>query len=127
MFIPQNGKITLTQILLPVSITAFTLFIMLAYQTSQIMRERNNLMQARNGQNEAVEQAQRVQTQLDALAVGTLKLSEGGNKNAKVIIDRMKSLGITVNGGQGSTTATTPEPAPAKETPAPAPAEDSAE
>ena len=119
MFTPsRDGKITPCQILLPLTLLAFVVFLLLGYQMTQIMREHQNWTNAKNTQNEAVQQAQKVQTQLDALAVGTLRLSEKGNKSAKAIIDRMKQLGITV---KDNAAVPTPAPAP-KAAPVPAPA-----
>lgn len=115
----RDGKITPCQILLPVTLLSFVVFIMLGYQLTQIMREHQNWMDNKNSQNEAVQQAQKVQTQLDALAVGTLRLSEKGNKSAKAIIERMKQLGITVKDNAAVPTAA---PAAAKPAPIPAPA-----
>jgi hypothetical protein len=97
MFSLPNGKITLNQILLPVSLVAFVVFIMVAFQFTQILQDRGTMQQAKTQQQKPLEDAQRVDAQLNALAVGTLKLSEKGDKDAKAIIDRMKKLGITVN------------------------------
>ncbi|MFY9287683.1 MAG: hypothetical protein WAO98_04185 [Alphaproteobacteria bacterium] len=109
----KDGKISVTQVLVPVGIVSFVLFIMLSFQMSQILRDRQNLQAAHMNQSKAFEEAQKVQTQLDALAVGTQKLAGKGNKNAKAIIDRMKKLGITVNDNAAL-------PAPAADAPAPA-------
>jgi len=113
----KDGKITIAQILFPVSLIAFILFIMLAFQSSQILRERDALHDARVNQEKTLEQAQKVQAQLDALAIGTKKLADQGNKNAKVIVDRMKRLGITIGSSQpaakGTDAAMPDTPAPA--------------
>jgi|GEM_PF-1208022 hypothetical protein len=97
MFSLPNGKVTIGQVLFPVSLVAFVLFIMLAFQMTQIMRDREAMHQAKAQQDKPIEDAQKVQTQLSALALGTKKLADKGDKDAKGIIDRMSKLGITVN------------------------------
>lgn len=103
----KDDKVTVAQVLFPVSLIGFVLFLFLAFQTSQLLNERESLHQARAQQDKPLEDAQKVGAQLNALAVGTLKLSQAGNKDAQGIIDRMKQLGITVT--PPSTTGTTPE------------------
>jgi hypothetical protein len=95
--INSNGKVTTTNILSVMGILAFVVFLSTTYQTSQILRDREGLRQALTQQDQPLQSLARVQTQLDALAVGTLKLSQKGDKNAQAIIDRMKQLGITVH------------------------------
>src|ERR1700677_2559226 len=96
MFNLPNGKVTIAQILLPVSLIGFVVFLMLAFEFTQIMRDRNAMRQAMTQQEKPLEDVQRVQTQLNALAIGTQKLADNGDSNAKGIIDRMNKLGITV-------------------------------
>ena len=128
----KDGKITAGQVLLPVSLLGFVLFIMLAFQASQILRERDALHEAKTQQDKPVEESQKVQAQLDALAVGTKKLADQGDKNAQTIIDRMKQIGITVStkgsGSPAGTMPTTAAPAGVEETaPAVAPTTSSEE
>lgn len=92
----KEFKITAGQLIFPVSLTAFVVFIMLAFQTSQLLRERDLLLTARSQQDKPLEEAQKVQVQLDALAVGTKKLATDGNKNAQLIVDKLKQLGVTI-------------------------------
>jgi len=96
MFNLPNGKVTVAQILLPVSLVAFVLFLLLAFEFTQVMRDRSAMRQAMAQQDKPVEEVQRVQTQLNALAIGTQKLADNGDSNAKGIIERMNKLGITV-------------------------------
>ena len=91
-------KITAGQLLFPLSLVAFVLFLLLAFQTTQIVRDREALHQARLQQDKPLEEANKVQAQLEALALGTKKLAEKGDKDAQAIIDRMKQIGITVGG-----------------------------
>jgi hypothetical protein len=96
MFTLNNGKVTDLHILQAVGLVAFVLFLTLAFQLSQVMRDHENLHDALARQDQPLENLTRIQSQLDTLAVGTLNLSQKGDKNAKEIIDRMKQLGINV-------------------------------
>ena len=92
-----SDKITTTQILLPVLLlsTAFAGF--LVYQTSLLTNEHDSLKQTYAQQTEPLAQVDKIKAQLNALAVGTLKLSEQGDKNAQTIIDALKKAGINVD------------------------------
>ncbi len=103
----KDFKVSVSNILLPLLLIAFTLFLMLAFQMTQIMRDREVLHQAKTQQDKPLEDVQKLQAQLSALALGTKKLADGGDKNAQTIIAQLKQAGITVG-----------EPAP---TPAPPP------
>jgi len=96
MFSLPNGKITIAQLLLPVSLVAFVLALMLAFQFTQILLERDAIKQAMTQQDKPLDDAKKVGTQLNALAMGTKKLADKGDKSAKAIIDRMKKMGISV-------------------------------
>jgi hypothetical protein len=99
----SSDKVTVGQLLFPVCLIALIVFSMLAFQTTQIVRERHMLNQTLEQQAPAVEQAQKVDAQLNALAAGTAKLAEKGDKNAEVVVAGMKRVGITLG----------PQPAPA--------------
>ena len=92
-----NGKVTLTQVLFPMSVLAFVIFLMLAFQFTQILRDREAMHQAKTQQDKPLEEAMTVSNQLNALAVGTQRLADKGDKGAKAIIERMDKLGIRVN------------------------------
>lgn len=124
MFSPPNGKVTVTQVLLPVSLMAFVLFIMLAFQTSQLLREHSNLSDIKNNQEEQFSQAQKVNNQLNALACGTKDFADKGNPSAAAIIERMKKIGITVGNCPVSATVKKAPAAAPKTAPAPKPADE---
>jgi hypothetical protein len=95
--IVPNGKITVAQILLPTTLVAFALFLMLSFQMTQVLRDRDALHQAKAQQEKPLEDAQKVQTQLDALVKGTQNLAEKGDKKAKGIVDKLIKLGVLPN------------------------------
>jgi hypothetical protein len=110
----SKNSLTAAHVLFPLSLLAFVIFMLMAFQASQILRDRDALHAAKTQQDKPLEESQKLQTQLDALAIGTKKLAEQGDKNAQSIIDRMKQLGITVNENKPGTAAapTNAQPAP---------------
>ncbi|MDX2027467.1 MAG: hypothetical protein SFW62_02395 [Alphaproteobacteria bacterium] len=92
----NNSGLTVARILYPIALLALILFVAMAFQLGQVLRDRTALHEARAQQDQPFEDTQKVRTQLDALAVGTLKLAQAGNKNAKTIINQLKEMGITV-------------------------------
>ena len=92
----KDDTISTGQLLYPVAVLAFVVFGYFAFQTFAIIEEHNGLNYTKTQQEQPVEQAKKVQSQLDALAIGTLKLAEKGNKDAAAIIANLKKLGITV-------------------------------
>jgi len=105
---------TVERIMWPVLLCALTLFFLVAFQTKSILTDRGMLSTVREGQQQALEQGQRVQAQLDALAIGTQRLAEGGNRNAKAIVDRLKEMNITINPAPANTAAAQPAAEPAQ-------------
>lgn len=110
----NSNSLTAGEVTLVISLIAFVLFLSLGFQTVQILRDRDSLHQFMSQQDKPLEDSRKVQAQVSALALGTKKLADGGDKNAAAIIERMQKLGITVGG---------PAPegaAPAAAAPAPA-------
>ncbi len=81
--------------------------ILVAFQTYELIRARNNLMTALAQQEQGIAQGQKIRAQLQALAQGTLRLSNEGDESARVIVDKLRQQGVTIN-------APGTAPAPAK-------------
>jgi hypothetical protein len=92
----KEFKVSISNVLLPLLLVSFTLFLTLAFQMTQIMRDREALHQAKMQQDKPMEDAQKLQAQLTALALGTKKLADSGDKDAQNIIAQLKQNGITV-------------------------------
>jgi len=112
-----TDKITATQLLFPLSLVSFVLVVFLGFQTTLLLSDRAALQQLRMGQDKPLEQVAKVKEQVNALAVGTLKLAKGGNKNAENIIGQMKKAGIDIQdqappGAAGQQPAPQPSPRP---------------
>ena len=72
-------------------------FLLVGFQTFELIWARNNLMTAQVQQEPAIQQGQKIRNQLQALAQGTLKLSNEGDENARVIVDNLRQQGVTIN------------------------------
>jgi hypothetical protein len=104
----KHGQFSVAHILFPMTLLALVVFISMAFQSIQVFRDRAALHQARIQQDKPVEDVRKLQAQLEALATGTLKLAEKGDKNAQGIIDRLKKLGVTVGQPKADSSATPP-------------------
>jgi len=92
-----SDKITATQLALPVFLLTVAVTGFLAFQTTLLVSDRSGLHQAYTQQDKPLEQIAKIKAQLNALAIGTLKLSQQGNKDAEIIITQMKKAGIDVS------------------------------
>lgn len=108
-----NFNINLRQLLIPISLSSLAVFLLIAHQSIQVIRDRGTLNDVKRNQEQAFQESQRLQAQLNALLVGTQQLADKGNKNAKVIADRLRSIGIQINTQQQTPApASTVSPAP---------------
>jgi len=108
----HETRLTVQNLLYPLALIAFTLLLVITYQTKQILRDRDALNVTIGRQQKAFEDGQRLQNQLSALLIGTQKLAEGGNKNAKAIADKLKNLGIQIQTPETQKAAQDVESAP---------------
>ncbi len=90
----KDAHVSTNEILFPVCLITFVVMAFLAFQTSLIMKDRDGLHDAIAQQNKPLEEANKVQTQFSALAMGTRKLAQSGDKEAAALVDRLKKAGI---------------------------------
>jgi hypothetical protein len=81
----------------PLLLFAIALVLWFAFQTLQLARERQQLGALSAGQDAQVDAAAKLRTSLDAMASATAKLADGGNVNAKLLVDELRKRGITIN------------------------------
>lgn len=91
---------------LPVLTLAVSLTLFLAFHVQQVLREQDNLKQVFAAQEQPLAQAKDMQQRLDRLAVGTLRLAEGGNENAKALVEKLKQAGVTITPPKNETVGT---------------------
>jgi len=90
----EKFDITATLILVPMAVLAITMVCFFAFQTTQIMQERNNLHNRSVRIDSAYENSQKVNSQFGGLVLGTQKLAKEGSSSAKNLVKRLMQIGI---------------------------------
>lgn len=82
---------------IPQILFAAGLVIWAGFQTTVLIQEKRNLTTLRENQENTVQQATKLRTQLDSIAAKTQILAEKGNTGAATIVAELKKRGITIN------------------------------
>jgi hypothetical protein len=82
---------------LPLLLVIAGLVIWSAFQTTQLVNERQALKAVHANQEQVVANAKKMRAQLDALAAGTKRLADQGNPNAQLIVQQLAKNGISIN------------------------------
>lgn len=80
----------------PLLLFGLVVVLFIAFQVSVLTRERIRLEQAHEQQEETVLKAREVRAQLDSIADKTARLADGGNANAKRLVDLLQARGVTI-------------------------------
>ena len=102
-----------TSAFLPILILSLVLLAWFAFQAFQLRTERDAMQVAMAGQDREVIEAKKLRDSLDAIARGTAQLADGGNANARLIVDELKKRGVTISPTEPMTTPGTTAPTPA--------------
>lgn len=81
----------------PLLLGLATLTLWFGFQTTQLLKEKDNLAAMRTNQTTVYNNAQKMRTQLDALAAETAKLAQAGNPHAAQLVNALKQRGITID------------------------------
>jgi hypothetical protein len=81
----------------PVLVLALAFVGWTGFQMLMLIREADALKSLQAGQEQAVQQSGKLRNGLDAIARETLKLADGGNPNARLIVDELRKRGVTIN------------------------------
>jgi hypothetical protein len=92
--VTNTDKISSTQILVPMGVMALSLVMLFAFQTNQVLKERDTLQQNLTKLDAPLEQSQKLNAQFGGLVVGTQKLAGEGNAIAKDFVGRLKKIGV---------------------------------
>ena len=95
----------------PLLLGLITLVLWFGFQTLQLVKERENLTALRTNQTAIYGNAQKMRTQLDAIAAETAKLAQAGNTNAALIVNALKQRGITIDPSKAQAPAPADKPA----------------
>ena len=86
-----------TSAFLPILLVTCAISGLLLFQTAQLYGDRARLADLRSTQRPAYKEAQRLQDQLEGMAADTALLAEQGNANATLIVEALRSRGITID------------------------------
>jgi len=81
---------------LQLALLTLALFVMVVFQTVQLIRERSTLGEVWANQEPTIQEGVRLRRQLDALATETSRLAADGDAGASTIIDDLRRQGITI-------------------------------
>ena len=82
---------------IPIVILALAIVGWAAFQTTQLLYERDALAAARFSQERLMETSKKLREGLDTVAKQTQLLANKGNASAKLVVDELKRRGITIN------------------------------
>lgn len=88
---------TRQSLFLPLALPFIAFVAWLAFQTWGLLGERSQLSLGIASQDQPVEQAKKLRTALDALAVTTQKLAAEGSASARTVVDELAKRGVTIN------------------------------
>jgi len=100
----------------PILLLSIGLLIWAGAQMFVMLSEHSRLKTLLSNQAAPYAASQKLRGQLDAIASGTQRLSDQGNKNARLVVDELRKRGITIT--PGTAPGTLPAPG-AIQTPAP--------
>jgi hypothetical protein len=86
-----------TSAFLPILLVTCAITGLLLFQASQLYADRSQLAVLRATQKPAFDEARRLQDQLEGMAADTALLADKGNANARLIVDALRSRGITID------------------------------
>jgi hypothetical protein len=81
----------------PVLLVALSVSCWFGFQTLQLVREQQQLEAVKVGLGPQELAATKLRTALDQVATATAKLATEGNGNARVIVEQLRSRGVTIN------------------------------
>ena len=90
----ENASTHPTTIELPVFLAVLALFLMLAFQSWQLVRAREALTAVREAQEVSLAEAIKFRDRINSLAADTQHLADGGNAAAKDVLEALRQQGI---------------------------------
>ncbi len=84
------------RLLLPILLTVLALFLLVAFQTVQLIRGHSALSALRTSQQADMDAGEKLRQQLQALAGQTAELANGGDAAAKDVVEQMRKQGFTL-------------------------------
>ncbi len=79
-----------------VLILSLAFFVMTAFQTFMLVAARGNLATVRANQEQPIQEANKIRQRAEALAGRIAQLADGGNANAKAIVENFRRQGVDI-------------------------------
>ena len=111
-----------TKLLLPTLLIGVALASVLTFQLTEIQGQQKNITATLAEQSNALETVRKINSQLEALVVGTSRLAQNGNPHAQTLVNQLREAGITIKEEAPAPSAQTQQAPVAANPPAPAPA-----
>ncbi len=102
-----NEKMTVSRLLPPLALLAGTMMLLFAFQMTQIVRDRDALMQTLGRLEKPMQESEKLNAQFGGLVVGTKKLAEEGDKSVQPLVERLKQIGVIMPDQQAAPTPIT--------------------
>src|SRR5512139_469339 len=99
---------------LPMVIILVALVIYFGFQTFSLLGERGNLGQVKTSQENALQEAQKIQSQFRTLVTGAGELADKGHAGAKMVMEGLQRQGMGMAGPAKSPAPEKTEAKPAK-------------
>jgi hypothetical protein len=81
----------------PLILVVVSLFVLMAFETGQAIRDRGALAELMRAQQPNIDQAVKLRRQLQTLAGKTAELATAGDAGAKSVVAQMKAQGVTLS------------------------------
>ena len=103
----STATATATPLLIPVFVLASAVLLWVLFQSYSLFNERQALLAAAAQLAPQAETATKVRASIDSIAAGVKRLADGGNANARVIVDELARRGVTINPNSAPTGSAT--------------------
>ncbi len=94
----------------PILVLGLVLLGWFGFQSFELRAERDAMRSAIGNQDKPVADSKKLRESLDAIARGTAQLADGGNPNARLLVDELKRRGITISPNQPAAGLDAPAP-----------------
>jgi hypothetical protein len=81
----------------PLVLVVLSMFVLMAFETGQAIRDRGALADLMRAQQPSIEQSAKMRQQLQTLAGRTAELAAGGDAGAQSVIAQLKAQGISLS------------------------------
>jgi hypothetical protein len=84
-------------LMVPVGLVVASIFLMVLFQTVQLVREEGALTQLKLSQESTVQESVKLRQQLETLAGNTAQLARDGDTAARSVVDDMRRQGVNLS------------------------------